>query len=627
MKKIVGLFFLSLMPLVSFILHAQEHHGQTLIDIMHQTAKDIRDDKVILGRIENVFLGGIDQLKHIPFAGKIDTGADTTSIHATNIHIQSTHPELSQFTDQALLEKLIKVDTIDRVARSDWSSALFRPYQVSVTFIIPHPYNGEKIQITRPLERVSVIRNRTDTKPILRPTVTLPLTIADKTVTTEVNLANRARFSTPVLIGKTFLKNNAWVLAGYDYLQTESNAIILGKKEQVHIAGLPQKVSYSIKNSYSALNAKNIHIDETSQRVSFTINDNKQNTEQITLPLIRMLNVSGKLRPLVYVPVSLGHDRTQHWLVYLTDRSELNSQIRLGKNTINRYFMVDLGAHHLLKQKTKTTEDFPGAIQVSNDELLKLDNVLIPASPSFTVKTPILVVPEYKLIKKEGQDWVSYTLENPDGQKQAFLKPIIKKLVVGGKVRPVVIGNVSLIGKDKEVEYALKQSDKPHDSNHIIIGSQLSEHVLINSRSEHLLTPYPILIAGNVEVVQKLGKSFPAKLDTGADISSISAYDIKSFEKDGHSMVSFIYSNDLGVKERITAKVVDTIKITEKNSEHATVRPIIEITIKVGTLEKKVQVNLQDRRRFKYSLILGKNFLKYGILVSSDEQYRLTEAL
>ena len=497
---------------------------------------------------------------------------------------------------------------------------------MSVNFVITHPYNGEKIQITRPLERVSVIRNRTDTKPILRPTITLPLSIADKTVTTEINLTDRAHFSTPILIGKTFLKHNAWVLAGYDYLQTESSAIVLGKKEQVQIEGLSQKVSYSIQHGYSALNARNINIDASSQQVSFTINDSKKSTRQLTLPLIRMLNVGGKPRPLVYVPVSLGHNRTQHWLVYLTDRSELNSQIRLGKNTLNRHFMIDLGARNLLKKEIKTADNFPNAIQVSSNELLKLDNILIPASPSLTVQTSVLVVSDYKITKKDDKDWVRYTLKNSEGQKQEFLKPIIKKLVIGSEVRPVVLGNFAIHGQEKEQAYALKRSEKPHD-DHIIIGSKLYDHVLINNRGEHLLNPYRIIKAGNVEVVQALGRSFPAKLDTGADVSSISAYDIKPFKKDDRSMVSFTYSNDLGVKERITANVVDTINITEKNHQDTTVRPIIEMTIKVGTLEKKVQVNLQDRRRFKYSMILGKNFLKYGVLVSSDEEYLLTEAL
>jgi hypothetical protein len=36
-------------------------------------------------------------------------------------------------------------------------------------------------------------------------------------------------------------------------------------------------------------------------------------------------------------------------------------------------------------------------------------------------------------------------------------------------------------------------------------------------------------------------------------------------------------------------------------------------------------VNLQDRARFEYSMILGKNFLKNGAVVSSDETYLLGE--
>jgi hypothetical protein len=45
--------------------------------------------------------------------------------------------------------------------------------------------------------------------------------------------------------------------------------------------------------------------------------------------------------------------------------------------------------------------------------------------------------------------------------------------------------------------------------------------------------------------------------------------------------------------------------------------------VKLGDLEKEVRVNLQDRSRFEYSMILGKNFLKHGAVVSSDEDYLL----
>lgn len=65
------------------------------------------------------------------------------------------------------------------------------------------------------------------------------------------------------------------------------------------------------------------------------------------------------------------------------------------------------------------------------------------------------------------------------------------------------------------------------------------------------------------------------------------------------------------------------MRIKAKKGEKVNIRPVVEMEVKLGDLEKKVKVNLQDRSRFEYSMILGKNFLKYGALVSSDEDYVL----
>ncbi|CDU01326.1 hypothetical protein VCR14J2_30088 [Vibrio coralliirubri] len=55
------------------------------------------------------------------------------------------------------------------------------------------------------------------------------------------------------------------------------------------------------------------------------------------------------------------------------------------------------------------------------------------------------------------------------------------------------------------------------------------------------------------------------------------------------------------------------------------IRPVVEMKVKLGDLERKVRVNLQDRSGFEYSMILGKNFLKHGAVVSGDEDYVLGE--
>ncbi|NMV27357.1 peptidase, partial [Vibrio parahaemolyticus] len=73
--------------------------------------------------------------------------------------------------------------------------------------------------------------------------------------------------------------------------------------------------------------------------------------------------------------------------------------------------------------------------------------------------------------------------------------------------------------------------------------------VLLNTRADHLLDARPLFKAGHIEVAEVEGMSFPVKLDTGADVSSINAKNIKQFKKDGKDMVSFTYENDLGMKQ------------------------------------------------------------------------------
>ncbi len=112
-----------------------------------------------------------------------------------------------------------------------------------------------------------------------------------------------------------------------------------------------------------------------------------------------------------------------------------------------------------------------------------------------------------------------------------------------------------------------------------------------------------------------------------SDVSSMKAVDSKLFEKEGVGIVTFSYQNSEGIEQELTKRVVDTMTIKAKKGEEANIRPVVEMHVKLGDLEKKVRVNLQDRSRFRYSMILGKNFLKHGAVVSSDENYLAGEKL
>ena len=129
MKKLLLALSLFSYFVISGLAFADSDIQNTTINATTYAPIYTLDDKPVLGRVENVYLNSIESLEHIPFAGKIDTGADTTSIHATNIHITSSHSKFKDLQDTALMEALISTPEIDDVTYDDWDAELFAPYQ------------------------------------------------------------------------------------------------------------------------------------------------------------------------------------------------------------------------------------------------------------------------------------------------------------------------------------------------------------------------------------------------------------------------------------------------------------------------------------------------------------------
>ncbi|MEG3693556.1 RimK/LysX family protein [Vibrio coralliirubri] len=586
------------------------------------------DGKSVLGRTENVYLSSVKGLKDVPFIGKIDTGAETTSMHAEDIHVKSSNPDYQNLKDKelmaALTEDLLNNSDVDY---DDWDGSTFAKYEAVVSFKVQNPRTGDMVLIEAPLERVSMIRSRTSSTPLLRPTVKMSLTIADQELKTDVNLTDRSHFSAPVLIGKTFLADNALVFAGYDYLQEQENATVVGRKEVVSISGMAMNATFSLKNRYSILYAKDIDIDKKNKEVTFDMFDNDGKSKEMTLPLVRMLSVSGKKRPLVYVPVQLDENTTKDVLVYLRERSSSESQLRFGTSTASELFMIDTSAENILSEGSENFSDVAESGEpmiISPEEDITLDDFPLKAVASFTVNTPLLKVDSFEMTGKGKDASVEFYLTDVNGEKQKVTKPIIKKLKVGDDTRPVVSGEFAVSGKVRTQEFAIDVLNTNEKEAYFILGKKMAkEGVYVNTRSDYLLKAEPLFKVGHIEVVEVNGMKFPAKLDTGADVSSMNAVNIKRFKKDGQDMVSFTYQNNQGDKQDFTKPVIDVMRIKAKKGEKVNIRPVVEMKVKLGDLEKEVRVNLQDRSRFEYSMILGKNFLKHGAVVSSDEDYLL----
>jgi hypothetical protein len=116
--------------------------------------------------------------------------------------------------------------------------------------------------------------------------------------------------------------------------------------------------------------------------------------------------------------------------------------------------------------------------------------------------------------------------------------------------------------------------------------------------------------------------SYLARIDTGASVTSLHAVEVKitneSIEpkKNIGREITFKTMNRAGKFQRLTGciKRISTVK----NSQGTEQRYIIELTLSWKNVNKTVEVNLRDRSRMTYKLLIGRNWLSGDFLVDVD---------
>lgn len=129
-------------------------------------------------------------------------------------------------------------------------------------------------------------------------------------------------------------------------------------------------------------------------------------------------------------------------------------------------------------------------------------------------------------------------------------------------------------------------------------------------------------VVGLVETVriQPSGLIVDAKIDTGADNSSIHASDVHRFKRRGDSWVRFRVENREGKSETLERELVRVARV-KRPSGKSQKRPVVMLGICLGTIYREVEVSLVDRSRFRYRMIIGRSFLGKDFLVDPSKKY------
>jgi len=108
---------------------------------------------------------------------------------------------------------------------------------------------------------------------------------------------------------------------------------------------------------------------------------------------------------------------------------------------------------------------------------------------------------------------------------------------------------------------------------------------------------------------------FDARIDTGANTSSLGVDSLEIVNEDGQEWVEISIDGKNSKHE-----IVKYIYIKE-HGEEAKKRPVIKVRLILGEISESVNVTLADRSNFKYNLLVGRNFLHDRFIVDVSLRY------
>jgi hypothetical protein len=118
-------------------------------------------------------------------------------------------------------------------------------------------------------------------------------------------------------------------------------------------------------------------------------------------------------------------------------------------------------------------------------------------------------------------------------------------------------------------------------------------------------------------------KEVKAKVDTGADNSSLHAFNIERYEEDGKSMVRF----EVHPHQRKRRPSVDCVaevvgeRMVKNPGGRAEKRPVIRTKLVVAGEEFDALVNLTTRDEMTFRMLLGRRTVRKNFLVDPGRSY------
>lgn len=132
------------------------------------------------------------------------------------------------------------------------------------------------------------------------------------------------------------------------------------------------------------------------------------------------------------------------------------------------------------------------------------------------------------------------------------------------------------------------------------------------------------VIVGEVEKIYlaEPEQIYTARIDSGAETSSIDARNITRFERDGSNWVRF------GVPVTGTDKLITLekeisrrVKVIQASANEPERRVVVELQFAIGDHEQVAEFTLTDRTNLSYEVLIGRNVLRDVMLIDVGKEF------
>ena len=129
-------------------------------------------------------------------------------------------------------------------------------------------------------------------------------------------------------------------------------------------------------------------------------------------------------------------------------------------------------------------------------------------------------------------------------------------------------------------------------------------------------TPQGLEIIGGVEPVyfMPMKTPFAARIDTGAETSSVDADNIRAFERDGEKWVTFrLLNSQNGEAYNFEKRIIRKTSI--RRAEGNETRYVVNMDIKIDGEIISAEFTLAKRDKFNYQGLIGRNIISGRFIV------------